>query len=142
MVALSHPMACSATSTGETVQLQNRSSVPHPGDRTPGWALAPSKTHPVPKHPEAGTSCTGTPGSKDPPEKPKVLQPSAKCPFRTHRDTQGDTWVSCPGQSRAVKLWQCHVPIKPCSTRPGWQHLPLHLHLPAFPAASPVMWQH
>lgn len=57
-------------------------------------------------------------------------------------DTQGDTWVSCPGQGRAAKLWQCRVPIKPCSTRPGWQHLPLPLHLSAFTAASPATWQH
>lgn len=82
------------------------------------------------------------PSSKDPPEKPKVLQPSAKCPFRTHRGPTGDMWVSCPGQGRAVKLWWCLVPINPCFPRPGWQHLPLPLHLPAFPAASPGMRQH
>ena len=82
------------------------------------------------------------PSSKDPPEKPEVLHPSAKCLFRTHRGHTGDMWVSCPGQGRAVKLWQCHVTTKPCFPRPGWQHLLLPLHLPAFPAASPRTWQH
>ena len=113
--------------------------MPQSGDRTP-CPQAPKSRDVMHWSPWQGW--LWPPSSKDPPEEPKVLQPSAKCPLRTHRGHTGDMWESCPGQGRVVKLWQCCIPTKPCFPKLSWQHLPLSLRLPAFPAASPGKWQH
>lgn len=63
------------------------------------------------------------PSSKDPPEKPKVLQPSAKCPFRTHRGHVGvlpragqsseAVAVPCPHQALFPQARLAASPVAP-----------------------------
>lgn len=122
---------------------KDRSCVPHPGDRTPDQAQAPSKTHPVPKHPEALTWCTGGPGRAGcgHPAVRTLLRIPKSCNLQQNTNS-GSAWDTlgtcvCPAQGGAVKLWQCHVPTKTCS--PGQAGV---MHLPVFPAASLGTWQH
>lgn len=92
-MALSHPTACSAHQHRRDCPAAGQELCPTPWGHDTWQGTGSPQTQPCPQAPGIRAMVHWSPwqgwpwppSSKNPPEKPKILQPSAKCLFRTHR---------------------------------------------------------